>query len=344
MRNVQNLKRMAAVMVALAMVVLTVTECSKSAANESETEKPKTEAVDNGLAAPAGIEAVATATAADGTVAVTWSAVDGALKYDVYGAGVHAITTDTSYTLDGLAPGEYNVRVIALGGPRSSEASKVTFVVTDGGAVETTAVDVPELKVESKSTSKSDSKTDSKKTDSTTTTDKAKASTGNSNSSSENKNTNTGKGGKDTGNTDSGKSDGNGNSSTSNSNNANTGNSGSGTNTGGGNTTTTPITPTPDPHAGKTYVPEQRIWQEPTYKTVHYKEEVYAGTEDGIRCNTCDFTLWGYGRSSEMNTHLKENHHAGYHTVSRAIWDWKEWDEQVVDVAGQWKVIPEHWE
>jgi hypothetical protein len=342
MKDIQNLKRMAAVMTALAMVVLTVTGCSKSAANEDGAQSTKTEIAGNGLAAPDGIET----SAIDGLVTVTWNSVDGAFKYDVYGAGVHAVTVDTSYTFNSLAPGEYSVAVRAFGGSRSSEASKVTFVLADGGSVETTAVDVPELKA----TSKSDSKTDSKKAESTTTTDKAKASTGNSNSSSGNKNSNTStgnsntsSGNKDTGNTDASKNIGNGNSNsnTGNGNNANTGNNGSGTNTGSGATTPKPPA---DPNAGKVWVPEQQIWHEPTYKTVRHEEWGVVGIEEGMQCNYCDFTLWGYGRFPEMSTHMKENRHGAYHNVIRDIEGWQYWDEQVVDVAGWFETIPGHYE
>jgi hypothetical protein len=349
MRNMQNLKRMAAVVLALVMVILTVTGCSKSTASEGDAQDAKTAAVNNDLAAPDGIETASV----DGAVTILWSAVDGALKYDVYGAGVHAVTVDTSYTFNALAPGEYSVAVRAFGGSRSSEASKVTFVVADSGAVKTTAVDVPELKVESKATSKSDSKADSKKAESTTKTDKAKASTGNSDSSSGNKNSNTStgnsntsSGNKDTGsNTDSGKNTGNGNTSTGNNNNANTGNNGSGTNTGGGSTT--PTTPAPDPDAGKTYVPEQIIEHPATYKTVFHDGVWTNGTREyGYRCNTCKTEFWGPTCYDDVRAHGRTNEHGGWMQIARTVgagWITEPWEENVIDQPAWTEVIPAHW-
>jgi hypothetical protein len=200
-------------------------------------------------------------------------------------------------------------------------------VVAETGAVETTAVDVPELKVESKSASKSDSKTDSKKADSTTTTDKAKASTGGGNTN------------------------GNGNTSTDNTNNANTGsntgsgntNTGGGTNTGSGNTT-----PTPDPNAGKTYVPEQRIWHDTTYKIVHHEGVWSDGTRVyGYRCNTCGAEFWESTKHDDVIAHGKAEHHGGWTSISHTVgngWVEKPYDEEVVDVVAHWEIIPEHWE
>jgi hypothetical protein len=353
MKDIQNLKRMAAVMTALAMVAITVTGCSKSAANESETENPKTEAVDNGLAAPEGIEAVATATAADGAVAVTWSAVDGALKYDVYGAGVHIVTTDTKYTFDSLVPGEYNVRVIALGGPRSSEASRVTFVVADGGAVETTAVDVPETKAESKS--------DSKKADSTTNTDKAKSTAGSGSADTGNSNSNLGSGkntnsDKNNSNPDASKDTGagNSNSNTGNNgtgNNANTGNNGGGKDTGMGNSgsgsgTTTPKPPA-DPNAGKTWVPEKVIEHPATYKTVFHDGVWTNGTKEyGYSCNGCETNFWGSTAYDDVRAHVTANRHGGWHSAVRTVgagWITEPREETVIDQPAWTEVIPGYW-
>jgi hypothetical protein len=345
MKDVQNLKRMTAVVMALVMVVLAVTGCSKSAANEDGAQNTKTEIVDNGLASPDGIKIVAL----EGAVTVSWSAVDGALKYDVYGAGVHVVTTDTKYTFDSLVPGEYNVRVMALGGPRSSEASKVTFVVADGGDVETTAVDVPEAKAESK--------TDGKKAESTTKTDKAKStagsgstSTGNSNSGSD-KNMNTGNG---KGSSDSNKNNSNSNSNTGtgNGSNADTGNngSGSGTNTGTntGSGTTTPKPPA-DPNAGKVWIPEKVVEHPATYKTVFHDGVWTNGTREyGYRCNTCRTEFWGPNDYDDVRAHgwKFDPPHGGWMEIARTVgagWVTEPWEETVIDQPAWTEVIPGYW-
>jgi hypothetical protein len=324
---------------ALAMVVLTVAGCGKSTANEDEAQSPKTEIADNDLAAPEGIKA----TAADGAVTVKWSAVDGALKYDVYGAGIHAVTRDTYYTFGSLAPGEYTVAVRAFGGPRSSQASRVTFVVADGGAVETTAVDVPETKAESKN--------GSKKAESTTNTDKAKstggsgpAGTGNSSSNSgPGKNTDTGNG---KGSSDSNKNNSNSNSNTGTGtgNNADTGNNGGGKGTGTGNNgsggdTTTPNPPA-DPNAGKTWVPEKQVWHEATYKEVERQVQEVIGVEYWLECTKCEFKTLN---SQEMATHMYEFGH-GYRSVGHDIYGWVKKIDRVVDKEGWLETIPAHWE
>jgi hypothetical protein len=318
-----------AITLALIVAVMLATGCSKPAVGGDGADTLKAGTADNGLAAPDGIEAVAV----EGSVTISWSAVNGALKYDVYGAGVHIVTTDTKYTFDSLAPGEYNVRVMALGGPKSSEA-KVTFVFADSGAVETTAVDVPETKTETKSESKSDNT----KTDTSTKTDKAKSNAGGGNSSSTG-NSNTGSGNNNTGNSNSGsgKDTGKDNSGSGkdngNSNNANTGNSnggGTGNGTGGGADAGGTTTPPADPNAGKTWIPEQVI----SHPAVEGLWGVVGQTDSYPHCTKCEFKTRSM---DEMEAHMFEFGH-GYRVIPDNIEGW------LREPKAAWtETVPGHW-
>jgi hypothetical protein len=173
MINSVHKKELVTVAIVLAAVLVMLTGCIGADARGMSASAKKDFAASQ-LDAPEDIKAEA----ADGNITVTWAKVDGAVKYSVSGAGVHVVTTSTSYTFTALAPGSYDIRAIALAGPLSSRASTVTVKIGGGGAIESQSSDIP-----APSETKNASTAGNKKAETTAKADKPKTTNGGSKTS-----------------------------------------------------------------------------------------------------------------------------------------------------------------